>query len=191
MGDSARRHAGVGFVTELLLEIEELLIGSGFKIQRMETKGREVTIFEDSTVIGFLFVYKSSTDLFANWEKDSDEVIRLCQLGLRRAKRKAWNLYSVFIAEGSIKDADLASLTAIEEDLSGTRKIARAGVTDTIDIREALLALLPLQAAPKLEAIDIVDEIRQRATEQEPRVLSAFFSSSDETTALQVFEDEV
>ena len=41
MGDSTRRHAGVGFVTELLLESEELLIGSGFKIQRMETKGRE------------------------------------------------------------------------------------------------------------------------------------------------------
>ena len=43
----------------------------------------------------------------------------------------------------------------IEEDLTGTRKIARSGIRDSSDLRAALLPLLPLQSAPKLEAVDI------------------------------------
>lgn len=81
------------------------------------------------------------------------------------------------------------SLGAIEEDLAGTRKIARAGVNDVANLHAAILPLLALQSAPRLDAVDITEEIRQRTTELPPRAVEAFLSSADEAVVIQVLEE--
>jgi hypothetical protein len=80
-------------------------------------------------------------------------------------------------------------LGAIEEDLTGTRKIAQAGVNEVAELRLALLPLLPFQSAPRLEAVDIAAEIRQRATELPARAVDAFLSSADASVVMQVLEE--
>jgi hypothetical protein len=120
---------------------------------------------------------------------DADRVIGDNQFGLRRAGEKAWNAYIVLVAAGEETIAQSVALGAIEEDLAGTRKIARADIAATSDVRAALLPLLPLQSAPKLEAVDIVAEIRQRTTQLSPRALEAFFSKADESVVVQALEE--
>lgn len=93
------------------------------------------------------------------------------------------------IASDAADYSNSVALAAIEEDLSGTRKIARAGVRDITDLRSVLLPLLPLQSAPKLEAVDMQAEIRQRATELLPRVVDAFLSSADDGVVTQILEE--
>ena len=111
------------------------------------------------------------------------------QLALRRAGPKAWNTYVVLLAKEDATESQLAALSAIEEDLTGTRKIARASIKDTSDLNAAMLPLLPLQSAPILDAVDMVMEIRQRATELPARAIEAFVSGADESVVLQVIEE--
>ena len=175
---------------ELVVESAKLLQDSGFATEHILANGRDVLVFEDATVVGFLFQCDDVVSLLASWETHAMEIIRTYQFGLRRAAKKAWNVYMIFLVEEEAGSAQQAKLTAIEEDLSGTRKIARSGVQTSLDLREALLPLLPLQAAPRMEAVNILDEIRERATEVNPRVLEAFFSSSDEAATLHIFEEQ-
>lgn len=167
----------------------EILTETGFLTGRVSVGNREALVFEDDTVLGFLFAYASSPELIGAWDKDANRAIADHQLGLRRASQKAWNVYVVFLSSLDADHSHSAALAAIEEDLAGTRKIARDGIADLADLRAALLALLPLQSAPKLEAVDIMAEIRQRATELQPRALDAFLSTVDETVVIQVLEE--
>jgi hypothetical protein len=167
----------------------DILGDAGFETHRVPVNERESLAFEDPTVLGFLFAYSDSGELLRAWEVDAHRAIADHQLALRRAGQKAWNLYIVLISVEAASHVQLAGLAAIEEDLAGTRKIARAHMQDTADLRAALLSLLPLQAAPKLEAVDIRTEIRERATELQSRALDAFFSPADDTVVLQVLEE--
>lgn len=168
----------------------EMLTESGFTTTRIPVGGREALVFEDSTVIGFLFDYVDPEELLNSWVSDSSRAIADQQLGLRRAGLKAWNTYTIVIARQPANHQDLVALAGIEEDLSGTRKIARAGVQTSADLRVALLTLLPIQSAPRLEAVDLVAEIRLRTSGTPSRAVDAFLSSTDESVALQVLEQE-
>ncbi|MFT3669541.1 MAG: hypothetical protein QM795_13405 [Pseudoxanthomonas sp.] len=123
------------------------------------------------------------------WVSDSDNAITKYQFGLRKSGIKAWNTYLVLLTPELPDYARLVSLGAIEEDLGGTRKIARAGVRDLSDIGAALLPLRPLQTAPRLEAVDMKEEIRERTTELPPRAVEAFLSGAEESVVLQVLEE--
>ncbi len=175
---------------DLLTSSGDVLGEAGFSTERISINDREVLVFEGATVLGFLFVYENSAQLIARWESDGSRAVSDHQFGLRRAGPKAWNAYTVFLAAQANDNSHSASLSAIEEDLVGTRKIACASVLDSVDVRRALLALLPLQAAPRLEAVDMQLEIRQRATELQSRAVDAFLLASDEAIILQVLEDE-
>ena len=168
---------------------EGLLTRTGFSTLRSAVRAREVLIFEDDSVIGFVFSYPDAQSLIAGWEKDSEMAVSAHQLALRRAGLKAWNTYVVLLASEGASYAEMAGLAAIEEDLTGTRKIARSDVRDISDVEAALLPLLPLQSAPKLDAVDMVFEIRQRATELSPRAVDAFVSGVEESVVLQVIEE--
>jgi hypothetical protein len=166
----------------------EILSAAGFSTA-IPTSRQDVLLFEDSTTLGFVAVYANSSELIRDWSDDVDHVVREHQLALRLAGSKAWNLYAVLLAIDA-EEHRTAALAAIEEDLSGTRKIARSGMRDRLDVHEALLALLPLQSAPRLEAVDIESEIRQRAVLLPERVLDAFLSPADDAAVLQVLEEE-
>ena len=174
---------------DILASSAEILAEAGFTTGHVSANNREALFFEDATVLGFIFSYSDPPELISSWDKDATRVIADHQFGLRRAAQKAWNAYIVLITTDVSDYSHSAALAAIEEDLRGTRKIARAGVRDLADLRAALLPLLPLQAAPKLEAVDLQTEIRQRATELPPRAIDAFLSSAEETVVMQVLEE--
>lgn len=167
----------------------ELLAEFEFTIRSIRVGDRPALAFENSTVVGFLFAYETARDLLDIWAENADAAISANQFGLRRAGQKAWNAYLILLAAGEADYAESVALSALEEDLTGTRKIARAGVKEIADARAALLSLLPLQVAPQLESVNIVTEIRQRATELPPRVLDAFFSQAELAVVMQALEE--
>jgi hypothetical protein len=167
----------------------EILREADFEVAHGGANDRGQLTFESSTVIGFLFAYSSVSALLENWEKDSNGAVSAHQHALRRAGQKAWNTYTVLLTADIADVSQSASISSIEEDLSGTRKIVRAGVVDNFDVRAALLPLLPLQSSPRLESVDSAKEIASRATELSPKAIEAFLSPADEATVLLVLEE--
>ncbi len=175
---------------DILTTSAGLLKDAGFSVQSISVAGRSALVFEDTTVLGFLFTYDTPSQMIEFWARDADGVVANHQFGLRRAGQKAWNAYLVLLASSAADYRDSAGLNAIEEDLAGTRKIARANIADIADVRAALLPLLPLQSAPMLEPVDVMSEIRQRATELPARAVAAFLSTADDTVVMQVLEEQ-
>ena len=176
---------------DIITSSAEILAEAQFSTMPISILGRAGLLFEDALVLGFLFNYSTTEDLLNYWDRDSNQAIKDHQFLLRKAGQKAWNAYCVFLSSGEVGYENLAGLAAIEENLEGTRKIARSNIKTSADLRSALLPLLPLQTAPKLEAVDIMEEIRIRSTELNPRVLEAFFSKVDDSVVLQVLEEDV
>ena len=175
---------------DLLMESAGLLNGADFSTNPLSIGERHALAFEDNTVLGFLIAYESPSLLIGGWLKDADRAIATHQFALRRAANKAWNAYVVLLTEREADYVQTIALNAIEEDLVGTRKIARAGISDLAELRSALLPLLPFQSAPRLEAVDIAAEIRQRTTELPARAVNAFLSTADESLVIQVLEEK-
>jgi hypothetical protein len=176
-------------MTNIEKDIASVLAESGFANRSLEGLNQAILAFESETVLGFVFVYRTPTDLISRWNTDAERAVRACQPGLRRAELKAWNTYAIFLAEAAADFAERVHLSAIEENLTGTRKIARAGVSDRAGVRRVMLPLLPIQAAPRLDAVDIVAEIRLRTTELSPRAVEAFLSEASEVLVAQVLEE--
>ena len=175
---------------DILPASSEMLAGADFSTRVTSAGDGEVLTFEDATILGFLFAYNDPRELIKNWVEDTDGAVKNHQFGLRLAGQKAWNAYVVLLSAAEADFAQFSALSAIEEDLTGTRKIARSGITEVADLRAALLSLFPLQTAPKLEAVDILAEIRQRTTELPPRVVDAFLSNADGAVVVQVLEEK-
>jgi hypothetical protein len=177
-------------MSDLLVISSEVLRNFGYSVIQFEHEGHTAACFEDETTLGFVFTYTDADALISMWAPDIAKAASRHSLALRRAGQKAWNVYAIFLGGGNASETDAMRLSFIEEDLTATRKLARAGLKDTTDVREALLTLLPLQNAPLLEAVDMSEEIRLRASELPARVLDAFLSNSDESVVLQVLEEE-
>lgn len=175
---------------DLLNECQRLLSEVNISTSLVEAGQFRALAFEGSTVLGFLVAYETPVQLLDRWDVESTLLINRHRLSLRRASSKAWNTYAVFIARSEANAHEKVALGSIEEDLSGTRKIARAGISDARGVRGALLPLLPIQNAPRLEAVDMTAEIRLRTSELPSRVVDAFLSGAQETTVAQVLEEE-
>jgi hypothetical protein len=175
---------------DLIASSMAILNKAGLNTEPLSLADRSGIAFESHTVLGFLLAYDNPDELIAHWDQDSTRLVAMHQLALRRAGVKAWNTYTVFLTSGRVDQVRTAALTAIEEDLSGTRKIVRASINDLYDLHSALLTLLPLQSAPHLEAVNMAEEIRQRTTELQPRAVDAFLSSAEESLVIQVLEEE-
>ena len=174
---------------DLLDECARIFSDHGFDSSRISTP-RNALVFESNTVLGFVFTYLSASALISHWQPDSTDMLIRNRPQLQLAQQKAWNVYTIFLTSESAPRAAWDHLSVIEEDLAGTRKIARAAVNDVFDIRRALLPLLPIQASPTLEAIDIPSEVRQRASGIPTRVVDAFLSSANLTTLLSILEEQ-
>lgn len=176
-------------MNEILYSSRELLQDAGCTSELVTIGQRPALVFEGSSVLGFLFTYEKIEDLMKDWMADSDRAIASYQFGLRKSGIKAWNTYLVLLTPEIPDYGCMVSLGAIEEDLGGTRKIVRAGVRDMADLSAALLPLRPLQNAPRLSAVDMKREIRERTTELPLRAVDAFLSGADEAVVLQVLEE--
>ena len=177
-------------MTPSLDDIAAALINSGFEIALPRPAHIRALAFENDTVLGFAIAYDSVAELLASWRCNLNEVTRERQFQLRAAGTKAWNVYIALLAGDGASFADAVALSSIEEDLGGTRKIARAGVATPDDIRAALLSLLPFRVAPVLDPIDMRAEIKARTTELDQRLVEAFLALAEESVVLQMLEEQ-
>jgi hypothetical protein len=176
-------------MTEIMGICESLLTAAGFATREAQGRSKSLLLFENDLVLGFLFVFADPDSLMKQWQDEVTAAISAHQFGLRKAGEKAWNTYVVLLAEKAGTEAQIALSTGIEEDLTGTRKIVRFGVSDPDEAGAALLPLLPLQNAPRLEAVDSSGEIRERTTELPARAIEAFLSKAEDSVVVQILEE--
>lgn len=134
--------------------------------------------FENDLSFGFIFCYPTTEDLLQRWKDDSNQILSRYQFQLRSAGEKSWNAYSIFFSFGGSDDEQNLLLSRIEEDLSGTRKIARSIAAEIDGIRSGLLPLLRIQNPPILGPVDMVEEIRSRASGLPVRAVDAFLENA-------------
>ena len=151
----------------------------------------EVATFENDAVLGFISIYPNAAALIERWYEDHTQALKNAQFALRRSNAKAWNVYFLALANEPASYAERITLNAIEENLVGTRKIARAGITVGDELREALLPLLPIQNTPQLQSVDMAAEIRLRTTELPPELVETFLSDAPVETVLQMLEGKL
>ena len=166
---------------DLIEESERLLRTAALSTHLIETSRGTALAFEGTTILGFVMSYRECAELIEQWSADASALVAENQLSLRRAQDKAWNTYTVLLAAAEAGYGQRVALSAIEEDLTGTRKRLRA----------ALLPLLPIQNAPQLDAVDMPSEIRLRTTELPKRIVDAFLSGAQEGSVAQILEEEL
>lgn len=168
--------------------VREILTEAEYAVGQMDGQDGEIILFESDSVLGFLLVFHDPDTLISDWHASSARALLANQFALRRAENKAWNAYFLLLAEAPGDYGQNITLGAIEEDLVGTRKIARAGIMTKEDCRAALLPLLPVQNAPRLEAIDMAAEIRLRTSELPESLVDAYLAGAAETLMTQLLE---
>jgi len=167
---------------------QEQLLDAGYSVALAEHMDGSVLLFENNSVLGFVLCFPSAPTLLEQWREASHDVLQSAQFALRRADRKAWNAYLVLLAEAEGSYGENVMLSSIEEDLVGTRKIARAGIASAEDIGAALLPLLGIQNAPRLDTVDMAAEIRLRTTELPKELVDAYLSEASESALVQLLE---
>lgn len=175
-------------MTETISSASTLLSDAGYSIGVVETDEGAVTTFENNTVFGFVFYYPDAETLILEWSAHSSRVLDRVQFALRTAGGKAWNTYLVLLADQAAGYGPNKSLGDIEEDLVGTRKIARAGVISPTELRNALMSLLAIQNIPSLETVDMEREIRLRTSEFPAELVEGFLSEASDNVLLQLLE---
>ena len=175
-------------MTDLITLTEHILSAADFEMQRLSHTSSPSLAFENSTILGFVYTYTTPLDLLGTWQHDHDEALQRLSFMFRRAEQKAWNAYAILLAEANADTKTAYVLHAIEEELSGTRKIARAGMRNVEDVRACLLPLIPIQSAPSLEAVDSASEIRSRAQDVPSLALDSFFAKRPPEEVLDTLE---
>jgi hypothetical protein len=172
----------------IISTVQEQLIGGGYAVAVTDDQDGPVVLFENDFVLGFVLFFPDAPTLLGSWKASSQRVLHAAQFALRRAERKAWNVYLVLLAEAPGDYGQNILLGSIEEDLVGTRKIARAKIADAEDIRGALLPLLAIQNAPRLDVVDMPAEIRLRTSELPSELVDAFLHGASDGVVAQLLE---
>jgi hypothetical protein len=156
----------------LLAEARRLLEGS--KYRTFSASSRDVFYFEDSSLLGFVWIASSPRVVLEQWRRLQDLFLHEQDLQLRQSKDKSWNAYSVLLTEPDVSNEYANEFLKLEEDFRGTRKIAKAGVHTTSQLTRALLPLLAIQNLVELERDDSKERLRSRLNRLSPRLLEAF-----------------
>lgn len=135
--------------------------------------GDDVFHFEDSSLLGFVWIAPNPAALVKEWQRRQDSFLSDNHLQLRQSKDKSWNAYSVLLTEPDVSTEEVHALLKIEEDFRGTRKIAKAGLRTTELLVRALLPLLPIQNLVELERDDSRERLRSRLNRIDPVLLEA------------------
>lgn len=175
-------------MSALLGLVQDALIAGGYSVTTADDQDGPVLLFESDSILGFVLAFPDASALLERWQPSSQRVLEAAKFALRRAERKAWNTYFVFLAQEAGDYGQNILLGSIEEDLVGTRKIARAGISGMEEVRAAMLPLLALQNAPHLDAVDMAAEIRLRTTELPSELVDAFLRGASDATLAQLLE---
>lgn len=142
--------------------------------------------FENDLNLGFVYCFQSTEYLLENSESHCKEILGRFHFQLRSAGEKSWNIYSVFLSVGRSTEQQNNLMRRIEEDLSGTRKIMRAVVPDIEGVKSALLPLLSIQNPPTLGPVDMINEIRDRASTLPTNAVEAFLLAAPNAEILRL-----
>jgi hypothetical protein len=148
-----------------------------------------VTCFENAALIGFVHVFSSVEELLARWEAAQQAVLFRHSAALRAAGAKAWNVYSVFLAEEKAL-TNRRAVERIEENFALTRKIARDGVRTQDDVERALLPLAAVKAQPILSDTDFQDRLRSRLKNVSADVLAAFLGAASAEEVARILAEK-
>ena len=158
--------------------IQRALENANYSIFQNAGDNPNCLAFEDDTKFGFIFLYSKTASLLESWTNDSDSIIDKFKFQIRNSCEKSWNIYLVFLSLEKASEKERVQLSKIEEDLTGTRKIAQSVVPDEDGLRCGLLSLLEIQNPPVIEPVDIELEIRKRTTELPQKAIDAFFNNA-------------
>lgn len=159
---------------DIATQVEIVLRDEGYETWTWTAVSPAVTCFENAAIIGFVHVFRSTEELLEQWLLAQQTVLSRHSAALRAAGGKAWNVYSVFLAQEHTPTLQ-RDVERIEEDFSLTRKIARAGVRTLGDVQNALLPLTAVKASPVLSDADFRDRLGIRLGDVSGEVLAAFF----------------
>ena len=166
--------------------VSSVLEESGFTCFSVDAETNNCLAFENHVSFGFMHIYEEIDGLMSNWRADSENAFSKFQFQIRSSGEKAWNAYSVFLAFERADAKHAALLARIEEDLSGTRKIARGVITIDDKIRQGLLPLLRIQNPPVLVPVDMTEEIRTRAVGLPAKAVDAFLLQAPNSEVLRL-----
>lgn len=161
---------------DIATQAEVVLREAGYQTWVWTGASLPVVCFENSTIVGFLYVFDTAEKLLADWEAFQARVLARHAAPLRAAGAKAWNVYSVFLTSENSPSL-LRDVERLEEDFALTRKIARTAVQLVQDIERALLPLAPIKAQPILRNANVGDRLRSRAKDVPPLALQAFLGT--------------
>jgi hypothetical protein len=139
---------------DLLSPMQAILQESNFRTRLISLDREPILCFEDETIIGFTQMFDTPGALLSQWHTAETNILMRFARSLRDAPDKAWNVYCVFLCPREGDANETRQIRWIEEDLERTRKIACSGVATREDLVNALLAILPIQHEPRLQAED-------------------------------------
>lgn len=170
--------------------LHEYLSKAGYSLDNLETPEGTITTFENNTILGFVLYYQDAATLILSWNISSMRILDNARISLRKAGAKAWNAYLILLADEPGDYGQNVILGNIEEDLVGTRKIARAGVATSKNLRDALMPLLDVQNAPRLDKVDMVAEIKLRTSELPKNLVKGFLSDASDSVLFRLLEQK-
>lgn len=174
---------------DIARQAEIVLRGAGYETWPWTGVAPAVTCFENAALIGFVHVFSSADELLPRWEAAQQAVLSRHSAALRAAGAKAWNVYSIFLAEDQAPSQHRA-VVRIEENFALTRKIARAGVRTQEDVARALLPLTAVKAQPMLSDTNFQDRLRARLKDVSADVLTAFLGVASAEEVVRMLTEQ-
>lgn len=164
-------------MANILLDAQSILEIGGYRTL-VPNPASQHLYFEDSNVLGAVFVLDSVAAIVQQWQELQDNFLQ--QNGQRLAfdALKAWNSYSVFLTAQASAERDASTLSVIEENFRGTRKLVRASIKSKLDAEKALAPLLPLRQFPSFTSEDVKERLASRLGEP-GSALRALVSSAE------------
>ena len=171
----------------MIIEIaHNALHDAGYFVTR-RSDAFDTILFEDTAILGLLVVYPTAENIASEWRNTQDAFLREYALELRRSPEKAWNTYLVLLTAEQPTPVTRRRLSVVEEDFSGMRKIAAAGVLSSADVSHALAPLLPLKSVT-LQNESFTDRIR-KAVAWDEDTFAALASGDVQQLLTAVLED--
>jgi hypothetical protein len=175
---------------DIASQTEILLRDAGYETWLWTGPTAPVVVFESQTVAGFVHVFADGQALLKTWFEAQRQTLDRHALLLRAAGDKAWNVYAVFLA-GTATPDEIREIERLDEDFALTRKIGRANLQVSDELRTALLPLLPIQSSGMAQASRFEDLLRGRVKNVPEKVVDAFLGPAKAADVAHMIETEI
>ena len=175
---------------DITKEIEIVLRDANYATWQWTDGPVPVVCFENDEVIGFVHVFGLVSELLSDWEKSQDATLSRFRPALKNAGEKAWNVYSIFLAEDKHDESLQLRLDHIEENFRLTRKIARDGIGTKEGVISALLPLLPVRYRPQIDESNFHSRLLDRLSDISPDGATALLKGASAVDIAQILAEK-